>query len=1518
MLVDEHGKQEDSFRTGGYAKRQVLELVQNAADALLISGTPGRVELRLTESALYCANEGRPFTRSGVDAVAHAYISGKRGKEAGRFGLGFKSVLGISSSPTIFSRSVSFGFDAARAREELADIAPDAEAFPVLRTPVVVNPDAEFATDPVLAELAVWATTVVRLPLANVPEALAKELFDFPREFLLFARNVDTLHIGVELAATAPLTVEYRCTMQDDLATVTGGGRPDADWLVLERTHRPSEDALAEVGEALRRDEVLVSSAVPVDDPGPLGRFWAYFPLQDTTSTRGIHNAPWRISDDRTTLLDGQFNTELLDVVGDLVVENMHRLVTPDDPARHFDFLPARGREAPNDSDRYLAATIPVKARRLPCIPDADGTLRRTDELYYLQSDVELELEAYGRWDATPGRPVDSPHWVCYRGRDRRARLKTLMRLEDEQTTDREVSPAEWLERIAGDGIDLKVEAALQIVFTVKNDVARRLLLLARILPDSTGRLHRLAATDELFLRGNVLSSIAGLQLLRPTLLERGDVLQRLITLGFRDVDPREELARLAVLTARQWGASSWESFWELVDEVTNRDAEEILVKHVAAGAPLRVKCADGQWHDIGTAVVPGIVEPVDESLAIDVERHEMHLGLLKALGVSARPLESTALAHDLTFLEYQRIQRDAYLRELPPRGRPPAAALEFRERAPVGPLHVLRRFVDTGDLTAAEIWTSELLSVAGFERWRLMNLRKPIGTERDVPAPHLWAAQRYGLLTSPWGPRSPAQCLHPDLSRYTPLLPVALNAAATKLTTVASIEAMPLDLWREFLTRPTAEADPWLLGELLLSAATRLPENEAPARVPAAGGDAGMVDAADLLVALTEDEVDALSARALSHVAVRSESDAELLSTAWGCRLASTVLRVEILSETPSEPVVLLDRFRGLRVLSEGRLDNYELVLCSDLARQITGPDGTQFEAADYLRSGNTVYYLNTLTDEELLERLAEDLALPLTATALQRVLEDAQDAQVKQRIAQCRLAASVAEKLLTLLPAAVLESALPAGLLESVRLLGEDTGPHQVAELLLHVHGYSVLTELRRPLEDAGFPVPDRWAGSAPAVAFVRSLGMPREFAGVRGGSLDSDVTVLGPPRLDDLHDYQMELAQQIREIVLPSAVPSRALLFLPTGAGKTRVTVEALCKAFVEDGLGSPLLWIAQSEELCEQAVQTWSVVWREFGDRPLRLCRLWSSNEVADSDDAPTVVVATDAKLDKCRDRPEYNWLRSASAVIIDEAHTATGAGIDATLRWLGLAARETERPLLGLTATPFKGTGEEANRRLAARFGHRQLDVLGEDPYGELQRRGVLARVEHRVLDGTAVELAADEVRQVNTFGALPQAVLERIGRDEQRSRRLLEDITNLPEDWPVLVFTASVLSAQVLAALLRVRGIAAASISGATRIYDRRHNIEAFRRGELRVLTNCNVLTQGFDAPAVRALYIARPTFSPNAYIQMVGRGLRGRLNGGKDECLVVNVADTFGQFGDKLAYKEFDYLWDSKGGELR
>src|SRR5256885_9606087 len=88
--VDEDAGQEMNLTHGGYGKRQLLELVQNGADAML--GSPGgRIEVILTDDALYCANQGDPINPDGIRALLHAHLSRKRDAEIGRFGLGFKS-----------------------------------------------------------------------------------------------------------------------------------------------------------------------------------------------------------------------------------------------------------------------------------------------------------------------------------------------------------------------------------------------------------------------------------------------------------------------------------------------------------------------------------------------------------------------------------------------------------------------------------------------------------------------------------------------------------------------------------------------------------------------------------------------------------------------------------------------------------------------------------------------------------------------------------------------------------------------------------------------------------------------------------------------------------------------------------------------------------------------------------------------------------------------------------------------------------------------------------------------------------------------------------------------------------------------------------------------------------------------------------------------------------------------------------------------------------------------------------
>src|SRR4051794_24793296 len=155
--VDEDAGQEMNLAHGGYGKRQLLELVQNGADAMLAS-PGGRIHVVLTSEHLYCANEGDAIDKEGIRALLHAHISRKRDAEIGRFGLGFKSVLGITDRPEFYCRQVSFGFDGAWAEQEISSVAPGRERYPSLRLARLLDPGEAAERDDILSDLMAFAT----------------------------------------------------------------------------------------------------------------------------------------------------------------------------------------------------------------------------------------------------------------------------------------------------------------------------------------------------------------------------------------------------------------------------------------------------------------------------------------------------------------------------------------------------------------------------------------------------------------------------------------------------------------------------------------------------------------------------------------------------------------------------------------------------------------------------------------------------------------------------------------------------------------------------------------------------------------------------------------------------------------------------------------------------------------------------------------------------------------------------------------------------------------------------------------------------------------------------------------------------------------------------------------------------------------------------------------------------------------------------------------------------------------
>jgi DNA repair protein RadD len=442
-----------------------------------------------------------------------------------------------------------------------------------------------------------------------------------------------------------------------------------------------------------------------------------------------------------------------------------------------------------------------------------------------------------------------------------------------------------------------------------------------------------------------------------------------------------------------------------------------------------------------------------------------------------------------------------------------------------------------------------------------------------------------------------------------------------------------------------------------------------------------------------------------------------------------------------------------------------------------------------------------------------------------------------------------------------------------------------------------------------------------------FASVLGFPKIFAGIVGSPQSPATEDIEPHvPLPQLHDYQQELLCKVQDVLSAPPGDNRAMLSLPTGAGKTRVVVEALLTWWdLNEHVNPCLIWIAQSDELCEQAVEAFRQVWIDRGGKgcrqTMRLFRYWGGYSALPESYSSGVVVASVQKLYELQRSEDgvdelARLTEDTAAIVVDESHHITAPSYTAVLKAFGIIFRRSRRspiPLIGLSATPYRGSIDEENRRLANRFYARLLTPshLDDDPIGILRQRGVLSQVEHHILETQRdFTLTDNELERLEEMGRLPASFLKKVGEDADRNALLLKTLLDLPSDWPLLFFGCSVEHASAMAVLLRRSGRSAAVVTGNTRRATRRHMIEDFRAGRLQVLCNYGVLTTGFDAPKIRAVIIARPTTSVVLYEQMIGRGMRGPLNGGTEECLVIDLQDNIARFKGQMAYQRMLEVW--------
>ena len=428
----------------------------------------------------------------------------------------------------------------------------------------------------------------------------------------------------------------------------------------------------------------------------------------------------------------------------------------------------------------------------------------------------------------------------------------------------------------------------------------------------------------------------------------------------------------------------------------------------------------------------------------------------------------------------------------------------------------------------------------------------------------------------------------------------------------------------------------------------------------------------------------------------------------------------------------------------------------------------------------------------------------------------------------------------------------------------------------------------------------------------------------------------------RFFELLDYQFFIKQQV--LFRLQKENSRMLVHMPTGTGKTKTAMHTICHyinfSLHKQGL---ILWIAHSSELLEQAYETFAAVWRHLGSGDICVYRLWGKDSPALDNEVNGIVFCSIQKLMSIRDtdRDYFEKLHGNCRLIAyDEAHKASAEHTKGILE--ALMVQDVDMPprsLLGLTATPGRSTEfSESNTLLSELFEDRLItidielmnrlnmpaiyaqnaDSFGDDVIGYFQKRGILSRVRKEELTYetclSAKELTRlKHVAEDHGIADFSSADLQLIGRNRNRNRAILKRLLDLAADQtPTIVFACGVVHAQLISAMLTLQGVPNALVLGEMEPAERALAIRRFkdRKDEVNILVNYEVLTTGFDATNIECVFITRPTKSIVLYSQMIGRGLRGPMMGGNEECLLIDVRDNITSYDVNLAFSHFNDYW--------
>ena len=341
--------------------------------------------------------------------------------------------------------------------------------------------------------------------------------------------------------------------------------------------------------------------------------------------------------------------------------------------------------------------------------------------------------------------------------------------------------------------------------------------------------------------------------------------------------------------------------------------------------------------------------------------------------------------------------------------------------------------------------------------------------------------------------------------------------------------------------------------------------------------------------------------------------------------------------------------------------------------------------------------------------------------------------------------------------------------------------------------------------------------------------------------------------------LRDYQ----QSICERTLRSLKRHRSVMVqMPTGTGKT-VTLAALLQAYsVPVGKLSSqpdLLIVAHTRELIEQIKST------------IRRMELDASHIHVESIQTVSRRIASD----RISIQPSF--------VIIDEAHHALASTYQ--LLW----KQWPKARFLGLTATPYRLNG--------AGFTDLFDDLILSDSIAHFIAEGWLSPFDYYSIPSDSVESQAiASFKKRNVDGDYQTKEMRDVLDVRPTIQRLFQSLQEYVAGCKGIVYAIDITHAEHIAEFYSSKGLAAKAISAATPKQERKAYLARFRTGEIQVLVNVDLFSEGFDCPDVEFIQLARPTLSLAKYLQMVGRGLR--RHEGKVCCVILDNVGLYRHFG--------------------